>query len=190
MRSRILVGALLLMAMVAVGTRLAAEPSLKWAIVNLSQPTMIAGTVVVGPVMFVHDDAKMARGEACTTVHRFWPTGKGEPLVSFHCKPVWEQAPAKFTASVKNEPTGPRILTAYQFAGDTEAHGVPATEKQATAPHDMKDMKGMKGMHCADCSQDAKDMKCGNGCTDCKDCKDCGAGKDCAGCNDCKSCKH
>lgn len=174
MRSRILVGALLLTAIVAVGTRLAAAPSLKWAIVNLSQPTMIAGTLVTGPVMFVHDDAKMARGEACTTVHRFWPTGPAEPLVAFHCKPRWVQGPGKFTATVK-EAAGTRTLTEYQFAGDAEAHGVPATDKQTAAPHDMN---GMKGMHCADC---AKDMKCGDGC------KNCGGDKDC---KDCKNCKH
>jgi len=178
MRSRILFGALILMVGLAAGSVAAgggAAPAVKWAVVNLSQPTMIAGTLVVGPVMFMHDDAKMARGEACTSVHRFWPAGPAEQIVAFHCKPRWVHAPGKFTAAVKDDTTGGRTLTEYQFAGDAEAHGVPATETQAAAPHDMKDMKGM---HCADC---AKDMKCGDGC------KDCGGAKDC---KDCKSCKH
>jgi hypothetical protein len=170
------------MAIGAVGTRLAAEAHLKWAIVNLTEPTMIAGKIVAGPVVFVHDDAKMARGEPCTSVHQFSPVkGVGEELVAFHCKPRWSNAPAKFTTSTNRDPIGPRTLTEYQFAGDTEAHGVPLRDKQTAAPHDMKGMKDMKGMQCADC---AKDMKCGDGCKDCKDCSDC---KDC---QNCKSCKH
>jgi len=176
MRSRLLFGALILMVGLAAGSVAAgggAAPAVKWAVVNLSQPTMIAGTLVVGPVMFMHDDAKMARGEACTSVHRFWPTGAAEQIVAFHCKPRWVHAPGKFTASVKDT-AGTRTLTEYQFADDAEAHGVPATETQA-APHDMKDMKGM---HCADC---AKDMKCGDGCKNCSGDKDC---------KDCKNCKH
>jgi len=183
MRSRILVGALLVMAIGAVGTRLAAEANLKWAIVNLSEPTMIAGKIVAGPVVFVHDDGKMARGEPCTSVRRFMPDkGVGEELVAFHCQPRWSNAPAKFTTATNRDVSGPRTLIEYQFAGDVEAHGVPARDRQAAAaPHDMTDMKGMKGMHCADC---AKDMKCGDGCKDCKNCSDC---KDC---QDGKSCKH
>lgn len=171
MRLRIIVGALLFMAIAAIGTRIAAEASLKWAIVNLNQPTMIAGTLVVGPVMFVHDDAKMARGEACTSVHRFWPTGAAEQLVAFHCKPRSGHAPAKFTASVKDDASGPRMLTAYQFAGDTEAHGVPAQDKPAA-----HEMNHMKGMHCADGCKDC------TACKDCADCKDCNSGKECKNC--------
>jgi hypothetical protein len=159
------------MAIGAVGTRLAAEANLKWAIVNLTEPTMIAGKIVSGPVVFVHDDAKMARGEPCTSVHRFLTDkGVGEELVAFHCKPRWSNAPAKFTAATNRDAIGPRTLTEYQFAGDVEAHGVPARDKQAAAPHDMK------GMHCADC---AKDMKCGDGCRDCSDGKECQNGKSC-----------
>src|SRR5512147_1975782 len=107
MRSRILFGALILMVGLAAGSVAAggsAASAVKWAIVNLSQPTMIAGPMVVGPVMFVHDDAKMARGEACTSVRRFWPTGPAEEIAAFHCKPRWMHAPAAFTASVKETP--------------------------------------------------------------------------------------
>lgn len=129
MRSRILVGAFALLASLAVGSAVtgsAADPVLKWAIVNLTETTSIAGSFVSGPVIFVHDDAKMTRGEPCTGVHRFVP-GKGpaEEIVSFHCKPRWGAAPERFTAATNRQPSGPPLLTEYQFAGDTEAHGVP-----------------------------------------------------------------
>ena len=128
MRSRIFVGALALLISLAVGSAVtsAADPIVKWAAINLVNTTSIAGAFVSGPVVFVHDDSKMARGEPCTGVYRFVP-GKGaaEEIVSFHCKPRWGEAPAQFTAATKNGPNGPRVMTEYQFAGDKEAHGVP-----------------------------------------------------------------
>ena len=128
MRSRILVGALALLASLAVGSAVtsAADPIVKWAAFNLVNTTSIAGAFVSGPVVFVHDDAKMARGEPCTGVYRFVPgTGPAEEIVSFHCKPRWGAAPAQFTVATKNDPNGLRVMTEYQFAGDKEAHGVP-----------------------------------------------------------------
>jgi hypothetical protein len=102
----------------------------KWAAVNLKDTTMIAGAFVSGPVVFVHDDARMARGEPCTTVHRFEPgKGAGEEIVAFHCKPRWGKAPARFTTATTSRPDGPPLLTEYQFAGDEEAHLVPKTSR-------------------------------------------------------------
>ena len=125
MRSRILVGSLLLIGLAVASTN--AAPSVKWAAVNLTDTTMIAGAFVSGPVVFVHDDARMARGEPCTSVHRFVPgKGPGEEIVGFHCRPRWTKAPGRFTAATVAKPDGPRVLTEYQFAGDEEAHGVPA----------------------------------------------------------------
>jgi hypothetical protein len=128
MKQRMFVGAVALLAGIAVGSmaKVSAAPSLKWALVNLVDATSIAGTFVSGPVMFVHDDAKMARGEPCTGVYRFNPgKGPGEELVSFHCQPRWKKAPDKFISATAPTPSGPRVLTEYQFAGDEEAHGVP-----------------------------------------------------------------
>src|SRR5262245_41879066 len=125
MRLRTFVGAIAVLASIAVGalsTRTAAAPGIKWALFNLTEPTSIAGTLVSGPVMFVHDDERMARGEPCTSVHRFVP-GKGpaEELVAFHCKPRWTKAPDTFTSGIHRNPYGPRVLTSYQFAGDEGA---------------------------------------------------------------------
>ena len=137
MRLRVFVGTVAVLAAIALGSwgaRVAAAPSLKWALINLTDTTSIAGAFVTGPVMFVHDDARMARGEPCTTVYRFEPgKGRGEELVSFHCKPRWKKAPGQFTSGVVHSPYGPRVLTEYQFAGDEEAHGVPTKGHQKTS---------------------------------------------------------
>ena len=106
---------------------------MKWAHVNLTEATWIAGAFVAGPVMFVHDDARMARGEPCTRVHRFVPgKGPGEEIVGFHCKPRWGKAPNRFTTATDRNPDGIRVLTDYQFAGDEEAHGVPYKERHGS----------------------------------------------------------
>lgn len=127
MRVRLIGGSFLLLGAVGFATaRPAATPALKWASINLTDTTVIAGTFVSGPVVFVHDDERMARGEPCTSVHRFDSSkGIGEEIVAFHCKPRWTHAPGKFTAATLRMPDGPPVLTEYQFAGDTEAHGVP-----------------------------------------------------------------
>lgn len=128
MRSRTIVGSLVLVASLALGyaVSVGATPAVKWAVVNLTDTTSIAGAFVSGPVMFEHDDARMARGEPCTRVLRFEPgTGPTEEIVAFHCKPRWGKAPTRFTAATDRKPDGVRILTEYQFAGDEEAHGVP-----------------------------------------------------------------
>ena len=132
MRSRIIVGSLVMFACIAAAsvTRTSADPALKWAPVNLVDTTLIAGRFVSGPVVFVHDDARMAAGEPCTSVHRFEPgKGVGEELVAFHCTPRWGKAPDKFTQAVTTRPDGLRVMTEYQFAGDEEAHAIPKTSR-------------------------------------------------------------
>jgi hypothetical protein len=59
-------------------------------------------------------------------VYRFEP-GKGvtEELVAFHCKPTRPSVVDKFTMTVRHEVNAGYVLTKFQFAGDTEAHGVP-----------------------------------------------------------------
>jgi len=100
----------------------------QWAIVYLQEPTLIGSTIVQGPVIFTHDDDKMARGEPCTTVQLFEP-GKGpaEPIASFHCTPTRRAPVHAFTIRTRpNTQDGfGCVLTEYQFAGDSEGHGVP-----------------------------------------------------------------
>ncbi len=132
MRSRFAVGLLLITAVftsaaLASGDR---RPSRQAAAVYLWEPTLIGSTFVQGPVLFVHDDAKMARGEPCTTVRLFNPgEGPGETIASFHCIP--RQAPVSNKFRVETRPNTELgfgcVLVEYQFAGDPEAHGVPSS---------------------------------------------------------------
>jgi hypothetical protein len=86
------------------------------AIINFMSTVLVNRTLVSGPVLVVHDDAKMARGEPCTTFYRFDPAeGPKEALVSFHCKPM----------TTVTTDLGVKRLVEYQIAGDSEAHGVP-----------------------------------------------------------------
>jgi hypothetical protein len=132
MRARLFLGSVLMIVILAAGTVATSGdgvgPSRQWAAVYLSEPTLIGSTIVQGPVLFVHDEAKMARGEPCTSVQLFNPgEGPAEEIASFHCIPRREKAPARF--SIKTRPNVEMglgcVLTEYQFAGDTEAHGVP-----------------------------------------------------------------
>ena len=130
MRSRILVGALVVMAVLASGVLGASDaggsPTRQWSIAFFAQPTLIAGRAVQGAVMVVHDDQLMASGGACTSVYRFdLATGPKELIVSFMCRPEKVDAVNKFTARCVREGSTLQVLTAYQFPGDTESHGVP-----------------------------------------------------------------
>ena len=133
MRSRILVGMFFLVGALAAGIVATSGERVtrgrQQAVVYLTEPTLIGSTIVKGPVLFAHDDARMARGEPCTNVYLFEP-GKGpaEEIASFHCIPTLRKVVQKFTVTTRpNEALGfGCVLTEYQFAGDSEGHGVPA----------------------------------------------------------------
>jgi hypothetical protein len=132
MRTRYSVARLLLLALVvasAIPATASRGPIRQSAIVYLAAPTLIGGTIVQGPVMFVHDEARMARGEPCTSVHLFDPVrGAIEEITAFHCIPTARPIVSAFTLRTRpNVEVGYGcVLTEYQFAGDAEGHGVPA----------------------------------------------------------------
>lgn len=132
MRRRILFG-LALIAMVtttsvAAGGRSPLPGIRQSAVTYLAEPTLIGSTFVAGPVVFTHDNVRMARGEPCTTVYLFDPD-KGrrtEEIASFHCIP--RRGPMVATLTVTTRPSTLGfgcVLTSYQFAGDPEIHDVP-----------------------------------------------------------------
>jgi hypothetical protein len=145
-RSKILVGVLLVIGVLAVGTVVTSgdggSPTRQSAIVYLTEPTLIGSTIVEGPVVFTHDNAKMARGEPCTTIYFLEPPkGRAEEIASFHCIPAPRKVIHKFTTTTRpNTALGfGCVLTEFQFAGDSEAHGVPgSTSALASAESSMK----------------------------------------------------
>jgi hypothetical protein len=111
-----------------VATSASTAPVRQYAVVYLQEPTLIGSTIVQGPVLFTHDDAKMARGERCTTVQLFEPRkGPTESIASFHC--ISRRRPVVNTFTLRTQPNLQDgigcVLTEYQFAGDSESHGVP-----------------------------------------------------------------
>ncbi len=127
MRSRVLIGAAavltVLAATIAATSRMPARQS---AVVQFARPTIIAGTIITGKVVFVHDDNKMMNGEPCTTVYRYEQGREGTKIVEFMCKPTRTARVENFTARcARTGATGPDVLSEYQFGGDTESHGVP-----------------------------------------------------------------
>ena len=134
MRSSKLVAVWLLLSVfgggVLAASRAGSASARQWAIVYLQEPTLVGSTIVQGAVIFTHDEAKMARGEPCTTVQLFEPgQGPAEPIASFHCTPVRRAPVHAFT--IRTHPNTQDgfgcVLTEYQFAGDSEGHGVPVT---------------------------------------------------------------
>ena len=131
MRARIIVGVVLVLALFCVGTFASRagdrNGQRQWTLVNFRNPVQVKDRVVMGPVLIVHDDEKMAHGEACTSVYRFdKATGPQEEIVSFHCKPEAKPVAQQTTFTYTRGELGCEKLVSYQIAGDAEAHGVPA----------------------------------------------------------------
>ena len=98
----------------------------QWTLVNFVNPVRVNKAFISGPVLIVHDDQKMQRGEPCTTFYRFDPKGgPKEALVSFHCKPRRTAAAETTTLTTVMTEPGVKQLVEYQIAGDSEAHGIP-----------------------------------------------------------------
>ena len=90
--------------------------------------TMSVHGVVLTPgkYLFVHDDAAMTRGDACTYVYKGESQDPNKLVVSFHCTPAERTKAEHFMLRSAELPTGVVELREFQFKGDTEAHLVPA----------------------------------------------------------------
>ena len=126
MRTRVVIGAVLFLAVLAVSALGAVgRPA---TVVRFTRPIIVAGISLLGPVVFEHDDARMARGEPCTTVYHYDAkrNARGDVLVQFMCVPKARPVATKFEAVIQfSSPTGPDRLLEYQMEGEAEGHGVP-----------------------------------------------------------------
>lgn len=100
------------------------------AVINFDRAVVLHGVTLKGEYLFVHDDAAMQRGEACTYVYEGNAPVAKKLVVSFHCVPVQRTKVGNFT--VRSAETAPGFveLKEFQFAGDTEAHAVPTSIDQ------------------------------------------------------------
>lgn len=102
-------------------------PKRESAVVEFPQNVKLQNVVLRGSYIFVHDEERMARGEACSWVYRNKNGKEGDVVTSFHCVHT-ENAPAKaFTVRYKRGdlPNGMLELIEFQFAGSTAGHRVP-----------------------------------------------------------------
>ena len=100
------------------------------AVTNFDRAVVLHGVTLKGEYLFVHDDAAMQRGEACTYVYEGKAPIPEKLVVSFHCVPIQRAKAKNFTVrSVESSP-GITELQEFQFAGDTEGHAVPTSIDQ------------------------------------------------------------
>ena len=97
------------------------------AVTQFNQPVVVQGSVLKGEYLFVHDDAAMQRGEACTYIYKGSAPLRDKLVLSFHCIPAQRPKTAYFAVRTAERTPGVVELTEFQFAGDTEAHQVPNT---------------------------------------------------------------
>jgi len=131
MRFRIIAGALAVLGLFTIsGIASSGDgvgPSKRWAIVTLTDPVLLGDQFLMGTYLVVHDEEKMARGEPCTSIYRFdRQHGPAEEVIAFHCVPTAREVCAKTTLTVEERGRDIPRLTEYQFAGDSEGHGVPS----------------------------------------------------------------
>ena len=101
------------------------------ATLTFSQPVTLMGVTLRGDYLFVHDDAAMVRGEACTYVYKGNAAVADKLVVSFHCTPVPRTLVGRFTVRTILISPGQSELSEFQFAGSSEGHLVPASSQMA-----------------------------------------------------------
>jgi hypothetical protein len=104
----------------AVRTKAEAK-STERATIEFTQTVKLLNVVLKGEYLVVHDEALMAKGEACTYLY----DRAGKLVVSFHCTPVERPKSDRFRVVTRRlDPSGLSEILEIQFAGSTEAHQV------------------------------------------------------------------
>lgn len=110
----------------------AAPPGKDMSVVDLPDKTRVMKTVLQGKYIFVHDDQKMAKGDACFYIYEYSADAAGQPearpdklVVSFHCQPVEREKATHIVLTYGM--VNPELfeLREIQFTGSTEGHRVP-----------------------------------------------------------------
>ena len=111
-------------------TRAANNTRKQSAVTNFDRPVVLQGVTLKGQYLFVHDDAAMQRGEACTFVYEGNAPLRSKLVLSFHCVPVQRTKANHFVIRAVETSPGVTQLQEFQFAGDSEGHAVPTSIDQ------------------------------------------------------------
>jgi hypothetical protein len=101
------------------------------AVTQFDNPVMVQGVVLKGTYLFVHDDAAMKRGEACTYIYKGESEVRDNLVASFHCIHIERARARNFILRSRETAPGMVELLEFQFSGDTAAHGVPVAPNTA-----------------------------------------------------------
>jgi hypothetical protein len=104
------------------------------AVTEFRNPVTVQGVVLKGKYLFVHDNAAMSRGDACTYIYEGETEVRDRLVASFHCIHV-ERAMANHFI-LRSRETAPGIveLVEFQFSGETAGHAVPLPGNIAVVP--------------------------------------------------------
>lgn len=101
------------------------------AVTHFDNPVMVQGVALKGTYLFVHDDAAMKRGEACTYIYKGEAELRKHLVISFHCIHVERARANNFIVRSRETTPGIVELLEFQFSGDTAGHGVPIAANTA-----------------------------------------------------------
>ena len=104
------------------------------AVADFRTPVSVQGVVLKGKHLFVHDDAAMNRGDACTFIYKGEVEVRDKLVTSFHCIHLERAKANNFIWRSRETASGILELVDFQFSGETAAHGVPVSGKIAVVP--------------------------------------------------------
>ena len=101
-----------------------APPVRQLAEVWFHRLVLVGRAILQGRYVIEHDNDRMARGEPCTHIYAF--NDRTRPVVAFRCTHLERGRADQNTVSLATAPDGlMKVLTEFQFAGETAAHGYP-----------------------------------------------------------------
>lgn len=115
-------------------TSAAGDAQKRKAVAEFSKPVTVQGLVLQGQYLFVHDDAAMRRGEACTYIYQGVAEVRANLVTSFHCIHVERAKANNFIWRTRETAPGITELVEFQFSGETAAHAVPVSSNIAVVP--------------------------------------------------------
>lgn len=91
------------------------------------KPVKVGDRILFGKYIIEHDNARMSRGQPCT--HVYAASDPRLPVVAFRCRHITRPETAGPIVMVRpfRVANGMTELVAFQFAGETLAHGLPDT---------------------------------------------------------------
>ena len=99
-----------------------APPARQLTDIWFMQPVKFGNKILQGHYVIEHDNDRMAKGDPCTHIYRF--DDRTTPVVTFHCTHLERGRVSQNTAVIITKGDH-KVMTEFQFAGETSAHGVP-----------------------------------------------------------------